>query len=60
MKLFNQLILKKENIALFSNVKVIAHLFCAACVKVSVESVVEILVSQYEKHFYSWLKHKIL
>ena len=57
MKLFNQLIVKKENIALFSNVKVIAHL---ACVKVSVESVVETLVSQYEKHFYSWFKHKIL
>ena len=46
-----QSILKKENIALFRNVKVIIHLICAACVKVSVESVVESLVSRYEKYF---------
>ena len=46
-----QTILKKENIALFRNVKVIIHLICVACVKVSVESVVESLVSRYEKHF---------
>ena len=46
-----QSILKKENIALFRNVKVIIHLICVACVKVSVESVVESLVSRYEKHF---------
>ena len=37
-------ILKKENIGLFRNVKVIIHL-------ISVESVVESLVSRYEKHF---------
>ena len=46
-----QTILKKENIALFRNVKVIIHLICVACAKVSVESVVESLVSRYEKHF---------
>ena len=46
-----QSILKKENIALFRNVKVIIHLICVACVKVSVESVVESLVSRYEKYF---------
>ena len=37
--------------ALFRNGKVIIHLICVACVKVSVESVVEILVSRYEKLF---------
>ena len=46
-----QSILKKENMALFRNGKVIIHLICVACVKVSVESVVEILVSRYEKLF---------
>ena len=46
-----QSILKKENIALFRNVKVIIHLICVACVKVSVESVVESLLSRYEKQF---------
>ena len=50
-KEFIQSILKKENLALFRNVKVIIHLICVACVKVSVESVVERLVSRYEKHF---------
>ena len=46
-----QSILKKENIALHRNFKVIIHLICVACVKVSVESIVESLVSRYEKHF---------
>ena len=46
-----QSILKKENIALFRNAKVFIHLTCVACVKVSAESVVESLVSRYEKHF---------
>ena len=46
-----QSILKKENIALFGNVAIIIHLMCFACVKVSVESVVESLVSRYEKQF---------
>ena len=46
-----QTILKKENIALFRNVKVIIHLICVACAKVSVEGLVESLVSLYEKHF---------
>ena len=32
-----QSILKKENIALFRNVKVIIHLICVACIKVSVK-----------------------
>ena len=45
--------LKKENIALFRNVKFIIHLIRVACVKVSVKSVVESLVSRYEKQFYS-------
>ena len=45
-----QSILKKENIVLFRNIKVI-HLICVACVKVSVGSVVESLLSRYEKHF---------
>ena len=31
--------------------KVIIHLTCVACVKVSVENVVESLVSRYEIHF---------
>ena len=44
-----QSILKEENIALFR--KVIIHLICVACIKVSVESVTESLVSRYEKHF---------
>ena len=46
-----QSILNKENIALFRNVKVIMHLICVGCVKISVESVVESLLSRYEKHF---------
>ena len=46
-----QTILKKENIALFRNVKVIIHLICVACAKDSVEGVAESLVSRYEKHF---------
>ena len=46
-----QSVLKKKNIALFRNVKVIIHLVCVACVKVSLESVVECLISRYEKHF---------
>ena len=46
-----QSILKKENIAIHRNFKVIIHLICVACVKVSVESIVESLVSRYEKHF---------
>ena len=45
-----QSILKKENIALFRNVKVIIYLICIACLKVSVENVSESLVSRYEKH----------
>ena len=46
-----QSILNNENIALFRNVKVIMHLTCVGCVKISVESVVESLLSRYEKHF---------
>ena len=45
-----QSILKKENIALFRNVKVIIYLICIACVKVSVENVSGSLVLRYEKH----------
>ena len=52
-----QSILKNETIALFINVKVIIHLICVACVKVSVESVAESLASRYEKHFYSSFQH---
>ena len=50
-KEITQSFLKKENTALFRNIKVIIHLICVACVNVSVESVVESLVSRYEKHF---------
>ena len=39
--------------ALFRNGKVIIHLICVACVKVSVESVVESLVSRSAKLFNS-------
>ena len=46
-----QSILKKENIALFRNVKVIIHLICIVCVKVSVDIIVESLISRYEKNF---------
>ena len=35
----------------FNTVRVIVHCICVASVKVSVESVVESLVSQYENHF---------
>ena len=35
-----QVILKKENITLFNNVKVIIQLICVACVQVSVESLI--------------------
>ena len=52
-----QSILKNENIALYSNVKVINRLVCVACVKVSIESVVESLLSRYEKHFDSSFKY---
>ena len=55
-----QSILKKENITLFSNVKVIIQLICVACVKVSIESLLswyvkifdffEIFTLAYEKH----------
>ena len=46
-----QSILKKENIALFRNVKVITHFICVEYVKVSVENVSESLVSRYEENF---------
>ena len=39
-----QSILKKENVALFKNIKVITQLICVECVKVSVENVSESLV----------------
>ena len=55
-----QSILKKENITLLSNVKVIIQLICVACVKVSIESLLswyvkifdffEIFTLAYEKH----------
>ena len=35
----------------FEKVRVIVHVILVACVKVSVESVVESLVSRYENHF---------
>ena len=41
-----QSILKKKNIALLRNVKVIIHLICVVCVKVSAESVAESVISQ--------------
>ena len=36
-----------------TGVEVIVHIICSAAVKISVESVVESLVSRYEKHFHS-------
>ena len=45
-----QSILKKENIALFRNVKVTIHFIFTVCVKVSVENILESLVSQSKKH----------
>ena len=51
--------LKKENIALFNNVKVIIHLICVECVKVALESVEKSLVSQNNKDFgSSWQSTK--
>ena len=55
--IINQSVLKNENTAWFSNLKVIIYLICVACVKVSIECVVESLVSRYEKHFDSSFKH---
>ena len=37
----------------FENVRVMVHVILTACVKVSVESIVESLVSRYENHFTS-------
>ena len=37
----------------FVSCRLIVHCICAACLKVSVESVVESIVSRYEKHFSS-------
>ena len=48
-----QQILGKDVNPSFSSVRVILHCICAAAVKVSVESVVESLVSRYEHHFSS-------
>ena len=45
-----QSILKKESITLFRNDKIIRYPNCAAGVKLSAESVVQSLVSRYEKH----------
>ena len=46
-----QSILNKETITLFSNDKIIGYLNCTSGVKFSVESVVQSLVSRYERHF---------
>ena len=37
----------------FKEVRVIVHVILTACVKISVESIVESLVSRYENHFTS-------
>ena len=44
-----QLILQTDH--LFCDVEIIVHCICTAAIKISVESVVESLVSRYEKHF---------
>ena len=44
-------IIGSEGSRRFEKVRVIVHVILAACVKVSVESVVESLVSRYEHHF---------
>ena len=41
-------IIRKEESHRFKNVRVIVHIILFACVKTSVESVVETLVSRYE------------
>ena len=41
----------KTDLKLFNGVEVVLHGICCAAVKVSVESVVESLVSRYESHF---------
>ena len=46
-----QLLLQNDISSSFVNVKLFIHCICCACVKVSVESVVESIVSRYEKHF---------
>ena len=38
---------------MFEDVEVVIHSICIAAIKVSVESVVESLVSRYENHFNS-------
>ena len=48
-----QRIIGKEESHKFKSVCVIVHIILTACVKISVESVVETLVSRYENHFTS-------
>ena len=48
-----QQLIGKEKSHIFKNVSVIVHIILTGCVKTSVESVVETLVSRYENHFTS-------
>ena len=41
------------NSKLYNEVECVVHIMCSAAVKISVESVVESLVSRYEKHYSS-------
>ena len=54
MKKLNSMAIVKlilTNYVLYQDVEVIVHCICNAAVKVSVESVIETLVSRYEEHF---------
>ena len=46
-----QRLLERDISKHFGECKIILHVILCACVKVSVESVVESIVSRYEKHF---------
>ena len=48
-----QQLIGKEKSHIFKNVSVIVHIILTGCVKTSVESVVETLLSRYENHFTS-------
>lgn len=47
-----QRLIEKDTSKSFIECRIITHIIMCACVKVSVESVVESIVSRYEKHFH--------
>ena len=50
-RLLIQQLIEKEKAQKSKNVSVITHIILTACVKISVEGVVETLVSRYDGHF---------